>query len=137
MLPIVDLARRQSRLSKSTQKRLEHHLDRLDDLLGHQPAPSRLHGDLWSGNRRVDVRGDSWIFDPSAQVGDREVDLAMMTLFGGFLQAELDAAVADAPLPSGWRDRRRAYQAFYLLVHVVLQGAHWGRQLDDTLSGLT
>lgn len=136
MAPLLAIAHRRKLLSPRLSRKLDRHLELVESLLGHCPQPARIHGDLWGGNRRVDARAESWIYDPAAQVGDREVDLAMMSLFGGFSRAELDAVVADDPLPPGAEDRRRAYQAFYLLVHVLLQGAHWGRQLEDSLRGL-
>lgn len=125
---------RDGSLDRGLRRMLHAHRARLPELLGHDPAPARIHGDLWSGNRRVGPGGQSWIYDPAAAVGDREQDLAMMALFGGFSEREL--AVAGEGLPAGWEERRRVYQAWVLLVHVVLQGPGWAGRLREGLRGL-
>ncbi len=83
LLPLARLARDGGALSPATIERLERlavGLDRFDD----GEPPSRLHGDLWGGNRLIDRAGRSWLIDPAAHGGHREYDLAMMRLFGGF-----------------------------------------------------
>ncbi|MTV24234.1 fructosamine kinase family protein [Nitriliruptoraceae bacterium ZYF776] len=85
----------------------------------HEPAPSLLHGDLWTGN----VVGGRWLIDPAVHHGDRETDLAMLTLFGTPPAAFLAAYEDRAPLPDGWRRRRAALQLVPLLVHVRLFGS--------------
>jgi fructosamine-3-kinase len=100
--------------------RLEDACERvLPSLFDHGPAPSLVHGDLWSGN----VLDDRVLIDPAVHHGDREIDLAMLDLFGG-VPAPL-AAGYDAvwPLPDGFRRRRPAQQLYHLLVHVRLFGA--------------
>ena len=84
--------------------------------------PARLHGDLWAGNRLVDVDGRSWLIDPAAHGGHREFDLAMMRLFGGF-GADCFAAYADAyPLEPGWEGRVALHQIAPLVVHAIKFG---------------
>ncbi|MFA9429350.1 fructosamine kinase family protein [Egicoccus sp. AB-alg2] len=91
----------------------------LPDLLdAHAPAPSLVHGDLWTGNV-VDGR---WLVDPAVHHADRETDLAMLTLFGAPPPAFWSGYEAVAPLPDGWRRRRPALQLPPLLVHVRLFG---------------
>lgn len=88
------------------------------DLLDHDVQPSLLHGDLWSGNV-VDGR---WLIDPAVHHGDRELDLAMADLFGGF-PTEFWAAYREAwPLDPGWERRRSALALHYQLAHVHLFG---------------
>jgi fructosamine-3-kinase len=83
---------------------------------------ARLHGDLWSGNVLADRDGKAWLIDPAAYGGHREVDLAMLDLFGS-IPARTAAAYHELyPLADGWRGRIRLWQLFPLLVHAVLFG---------------
>jgi protein-ribulosamine 3-kinase len=81
------------------------------------PVASLLHGDLWSGNYGADAAGAAVIFDPAAYYGDRECDLAMTRLFGGF-GSEFYAAYEDAwPLDAGWQHRNDLYNLYHILNH--------------------
>jgi len=92
-------------------------------LAGHAPAASLLHGDLWSGNWTTDAAGDPWLYDPAVYYGDREADLAMTRLFGGFGQ-RFYAAYEDAwPLPTGAGLRADLYNLYHVLNHVNLFGS--------------
>ena len=103
------------------------------DLCGPPEPPALLHGDLWAGNRLVDRAGTNWLIDPAVYWGHREVDLAMMQLFGGF-GADAFAAYDEAhPLAPGWRDRVGWYQLVPLLVHAILFGGGYGRAARDVL----
>ena len=82
----------------------------------HAPAPSLLHGDLWSGNAGSLRDGTPVVFDPASYVGDREADLAMTALFGGFPPDFHAAYHAAWPLDEGYR---RARRDFYMLYHVL------------------
>lgn len=119
LVPLARLAREGVALPDgaiASLERLAGALDRFDP--GHEP-PSRLHGDLWAGNRLVDTAGASWLVDPAAHGGHREFDLAMMRLFGGF-GPECFAAYADAyPLAAGWEDRVPLHQVAPLVVHAI------------------
>lgn len=112
-------------------------LGRLDDLLaGHAPEPSLLHGDLWAGNAAGDERGRPVIFDPASYYGDRETDLAMMELFGGF-SAALAAYRAAWPVDAGYTDRRRGlYQLYHLLNHFNLFGGGYGARAREVARAL-
>jgi fructosamine-3-kinase len=84
--------------------------------------PARLHGDLWTGNVLADTDGRAWLIDPAAYGGHREMDLAMLDLFGT-IPARTAAAYHEAyPLADGWRERIALWQLFPLLVHAVLFG---------------
>ena len=97
-------------------------LERLPDILaGHQPEASLLHGDLWGGNAAA-CDGQPVIFDPAVYYGDRETDLAMMRLFGGFTGAFFDAYVGCWPLADGYQRRAALYQLYHVLNHVNLFG---------------
>ena len=93
---------------------------------GPPEPPSRIHGDLWSGNVLADRRGQPWLIDPSPYAGHREVDLAMLRLFGGLGQRTFDAYGEEHPLADGWRDRVELYQLLPLLVHAALFGGSYG-----------
>lgn len=97
----------------------------LDGLLGgHAPPASLLHGDLWAGNRAV-VGGRPVIFDPAVYYGDRETDLAMTRLFGGFGAAFYRAYDEAWPLPAGYEQRLGLYQLYHVLNHLNLFGTAW------------
>jgi fructosamine-3-kinase len=92
---------------------------------GYKPARSLLHGDLWSGNAAALADGSPVIFDPAVHVGDRECDLAMADLFGGYHSAFFKAYEAKWPLPEGWQERREFYQLYHLLNHANLFGGSY------------
>lgn len=101
--------------------------------LGPVEPPTLVHGDLWAGNRLVDRRGRSWLIDPCAHYAHREVDLAMMQLFGGFSGRVYAAYAEDFPLAAGWRERVAVFQTVPLLVHVLLFGGGYAVQAGDAL----
>lgn len=105
----------------------------LPDLCGPPEPPARLHGDLWGGNAIVDAAGGPVLVDPAVYGGHREVDLAMMRLFGGF-SARVFAAYEEAvPLAPGHAHRVGLYQLWPLLVHVNLFGAGYLGRLEEAL----
>lgn len=87
--------------------------------------PARLHGDLWTGNVLSDRSGRPWLIDPAAYGGHREVDLAMLDLFGRVSERTRAAYDEMVPLADGWRDRVGLWQLFPLLVHAVLFGGSY------------
>ena len=102
----------------------ERLLDRVPELLrGHAPKASLLHGDLWAGNAARLEDATPVVFDPAAYYGDREADLAMTELFGGFNAAFYDAYAEAAPLPAGYPRRRTLYNLYHVLNHLNLFGA--------------
>jgi fructosamine-3-kinase len=121
LLPLARLARDGRALSPRTIADLEHLAHRLAAFDTREP-PARLHGDLWAGNRLVDVDGRSWLIDPAAHGGDREFDLAMMRLFGGFAGVCFAAYAEVYPLAPGWEDRVALHQIAPLVVHAIKFG---------------
>jgi fructosamine-3-kinase len=110
--------------------RVERVVDRLPELCGPAEPPARLHGDLWSGNVMAGPDGSPWLIDPSAYGGHREVDLAMLQLFGS-PGPDLFAAYEEVtPLADGWRDRVALYQLLPLLVHAILFGGSYAAAAD-------
>lgn len=112
--------------------------ERLESLVGPPEPPSRLHGDLWGGNLHVDEGGQPCLIDPAVYGGHREIDLAMMRLFGGFSARVFEAYDEAWPLAKGHDGRVPLYQLYPLLVHVNLFGGGYvgsvARALDDALS---
>jgi fructosamine-3-kinase len=121
-------------LPSSLGRRLRRALEdgRLHDLVDHDVTPSLVHGDLWSGN----VVGGQWLVDPAVHHADRELDLAMARLFGGFPSAFWSGYEAAAPLDAGWERRLPALQLFHLLVHVRLFGAGYVPAVAERLGTL-
>lgn len=103
-------------------KEAERLLDALPLLLDHRPQPSLLHGDLWAGNLAYGPDGEPLIFDPAVYYGDRETDLAMTELFGGFGQAFYQAYQAAWPLAPGYGRRKKLYNLYHILNHANLFG---------------
>ena len=102
----------------------------------YKPRPSLLHGDLWSGNYAVDKQGIPFIFDPAVYFGDREADIAMTELFGGF-PAQFYSAYQDSfPLDAGYPARKNLYNLYHILNHVNLFDGGYlsqARQLIDQI----
>ena len=116
------------------REKFERLFAKLPELVGDPEAPARLHGDLWSGNLHVDEQGAPCLIDPAVYGGHREMDLAMMQLFGGF-SARAFAAYAEAfPLSSGHAERVLLYQLYPLLVHVNLFGRGYLGSVERALS---
>jgi fructosamine-3-kinase len=112
-------------------------LERLDDLLGdHRPAPSLLHGDLWGGNVGADTSGAPVIFDPAVYFGDREADLAMTRLFGGFSREFYDAYERAWPLPASAPERVDLYNLYHVLNHLNLFGSGYLGQAQAIIDRL-
>lgn len=131
VLPYLKLARDRGAVLPEDAARVEALLPRLPALVPDEP-PARLHGDLWNGNVLWGVGGTVHVLDPAAYGGHREVDLAMLALFGLPHLRELTDAYEDAsaalgrPLDAEWRDRLGVHQIFPLLVHAALFGGGYG-----------
>ncbi len=111
-------------------------LDRLAALIDHAPLPSLLHGDLWGGNLAFDERGAPLIYDPASYYGDREAELAMTELFGGFDRAFYAAYNAAWPLDAGYSVRKTLYNLYHVLNHLNLFGGGYGAQAERMIDHL-
>lgn len=108
---------------------VERVIDNVESLAGLVQPPSRIHGDLWSGNV-VWTNGRAMLIDPAAHGGHRETDLAMLTLFGIPHLGRILAAYNEvAPLADGWRNRMALHQLHPLLVHLALFGSGYRAQV--------
>lgn len=105
-------------------------------IAGH-PVPSLLHGDLWSGNASALADDTPVIFDPAVYYGDREADLAMTELFGGFPQAFYAAYRAAWPLSEGFETRKTLYNLYHMLNHYNLFGTGYLGQARRMIERLT
>ncbi len=122
----------QLRLAEENGFRLE--AGNIADMLGqHRPEPSLLHGDLWRGNAGFLADGTPVLFDPAVYYGDREADLAMSELFGGFPREFYAAYEAAYPLDAGYARRKRLYNLYHLLNHLNLFGDGYLEQVQATL----
>ncbi len=101
----------------------------------HRPQPSLLHGDLWSGNAGFTAEGPV-IYDPAVYYGDRETDLAMTELFGGFPREFYRAYDEAFPLPEGYEQRKHLYNLYHLLNHLNIFGGGYLAQVKGTLGFL-
>jgi protein-ribulosamine 3-kinase len=101
-------------------------------LQNHKPRPSLLHGDLWSGNAGFTAEGPV-VFDPAVYYGDREADLAMTELFGGFPREFYKAYDDTFPLPDGYERRKHLYNLYHLLNHLNLFGGGYLGQVKAAL----
>ena len=103
---------------------------RIDQLAGPPEPPARLHGDLWSGNVMAGEDGRPWLVDPAAHGGHREMDLAMLRLFGPPGPHVIPAYEEAAPLADGHEERVALWQLQPLLAHAVLFGGSYGEQVE-------
>lgn len=104
--------------------------------VGYTPIASLLHGDLWSGNAASDDAGKLTLFDPAVYFGDRESDLAMMELFGGFPARLRAAYVGVWPLAHGHEPRKVLYQLYHVLNHMNLFGSGYQSQAERMIGRL-
>ena len=102
----------------------------------YKPKPSLLHGDLWSGNWGTINNTTPVIFDPAIYYGDREADMAMTKLFGGFPQVFYDAYNYQWGLDYGFKVRQNLYNLYHLLNHLTLFGEVYLRQTIDVFEQL-
>ena len=102
-------------------------------LADHEPQPSLVHGDLWGGNASVTSAGEPVIFDPAVYWGDREVDMAMTELFGGFPPAFERGYNQAWPLEPGYENRKILYNLYHVLNHFNLFGGSYESQANQMI----
>ncbi|EGK83553.1 fructosamine kinase family protein [Microcoleus vaginatus PCC 9802] len=113
----------------------ERLLEMISQLLaGYEPQPSLVHGDLWGGNVGVTSAGEPVIFDPAAYFGDREVDIAMTELFGGFPAQFYRGYNQVWPLDAGYEQRKTLYNLYHILNHFNLFGGSYESQANQMIN---
>ena len=133
LAPQVDMARRAGLWRSGWEPMLETVYNKLPDLLPDEPGKSMLHGDLWGGNYLVAATGEAVLFDPACYYGDRETDLAMTELFGGF-GPKFYAGYREAwPLDPGYEARRDIYNLYHLINHLNLFGGSYAGSVARVL----
>jgi fructosamine-3-kinase len=127
----LKLAKRRGGSFPNTNQVIEAVRERLAD---RQPEASIVHGDLWSGNAAVTISGKPVILDPATYYGDREVDLAMTELFGGFPASFYRGYNQVWELDKGYQSRKNIYNLYHLLNHFNLFGGGYGSQASRMIS---
>ena len=127
--PQIELARRQGYLEKD----LTNFFKNIADIIP-QEAPALIHGDLWSGNYLIDNTGAPVLIDPSVSYSHREMDLAMMQLFGGFPTEVFKVYQEEFPLLPDWEERIALWQLYYLLVHLNIFGGGYLARVETIIS---
>ena len=133
----LELAK-QNGASRSLYQKGQLLIDQLDDFFSdYEPVPSLIHGDLWSGNYGFIENHVPVIFDPAVYYGDREADIAMTELFGGF-PSEFYSAYNEAwPLDKGYKQRKTLYNLYHILNHFNLFGGGYAMQAESMIDQLT
>lgn len=134
--PQLQLALRQG-MDRTLAAKGEALVERIGGLfIDYRPAPSLLHGDLWSGNAAQCSDATPVIFDPACYWGDRETDLAMAELFGGFPTSFFAAYRAAWPLDPGYESRKPLYNLYHILNHFNLFGSAYLGQAERMINRL-
>jgi len=130
--PLIDRAVARGAGSPGWRAAADRLRARWAEIAGPDEPPARLHGDLWRGNVH-DAGGEPAVIDPAVYGGHREVDLAMLALFGGLSDRLVAAYDETTPLAPGWRERLGLWQIYPLLVHAILFGGGYAASVDAEL----
>lgn len=114
-------------------KNLEQFYKQIEQMIPDEP-PALIHGDLWAGNFLVNSKDQPCLIDPAVAYAPREMDIAMMKLFGGFDEVMYQAYQESFPLEKDWEDRIALWQLYYILVHVNIFGGHYYSQAKSLMS---
>jgi fructosamine-3-kinase len=114
-------------------KNIETFFKQVERVIPKEP-PALIHGDLWSGNFLVNSQNKPCLIDPAVAYAPREMDLAMMKLFGGFDEVMYQTYQESFPLAKDWEDRIALWQLYYVLVHVNIFGGHYYSQAQSLMS---
>lgn len=131
LLPLAREAQRRGKLGNADVSLIERVASRMTELAGPAEPPARIHGDLWSGNVIAGRDGRPYLIDPVAHGGHREVDLALLRLFGGPSERCLDAYDEVYPRAEGHREREALWQLAMILLHVYLFGGAYAQQARE------
>ncbi len=129
LLPQLKLAERNGYISDKFIHAFSVFEGKLEQILrGSEELPALLHGDLWSGNFMTGSQGEPVLIDPAVYYGNREADLAMTYLFGGFNDEFYNSYMSTYPLKDGWEYRMNIYKLYHVLNHLNLFGAGYYNQ---------
>ncbi|MGK2878713.1 MAG: fructosamine kinase family protein [Solirubrobacterales bacterium] len=137
LLPLARASMQRGAFDKHDLALIERVAARLPGLAGPDEPPSRTHGDLWSGNILPSAEGTPYLIDPVAHGGHREVDLALLTVFGGPGQRCFDAYDEAFPRADGHEERKQLWQLAMILLHVCLFGGSYAGQARAIASSYT
>lgn len=124
---ILQLIEKKSKLSATEKLTYDKLLERIPSLLPSDSEPALVHGDLWSGNYVFTKQGPALI-DPAAYYADREMEFAIITMFGGYSSRFYESYQEAYPLRTDWKERNQLYQLYHLLNHYYLFGGGYGSQ---------
>ena len=124
---LINLIRKERSWSYPDDQIADTFLSNAENMLQHNPVPSLIHGDLWSGNYMYTVNGPALI-DPAACYCDREFEMGIMTMFGGFSNQVYDAYNEIYSLSHDWKERNMIYQLYHVLNHYYLFGGYYKTQ---------
>lgn len=136
LVPLISIATKEGKLEIDDVKRVEKLCYKIPEIFPIEP-PALLHGDLWSGNYLCSTASTPCIFDPSIYYGHREMDLAMMQLFGGFHTDTFKTYQEIYPLETNWKERVDICNLYPLLVHVNIFGGNYVKQVKQILAKFT
>ncbi len=132
IMPLVKLAFNQNKFNKEDVLKAENICSRFNKIFSGE-KPALVHGDLWSGNFMSNKNGNPVIYDPAVYYGNREMDIAMSLLFGGFDRSFYNYYSEIFPMQQGWKERIQLCQLYPLLVHLVLFGGHYYYNVMDCI----
>lgn len=131
--PMIKIAFEKQQLNGNDIQSFEKLYQKLPGLFNEE-SPALVHGDLWSGNYLIDTNERPYLIDPAVCYCNREFDIAMTTLFGGFDAVFYEAYDSTFPLQKGWKQRLKIWNLYPLLLHVNLFGDSYTNQVRTTLS---
>ncbi|TPR23955.1 fructosamine kinase family protein [Apilactobacillus timberlakei] len=133
--PLVNMAQKNGLWNDYRQKGYEKLKNNfISDFNERDIIPSLLHGDLWSGNFMFNEKGLPLLIDPDVFYGDREMDIGITTVFGGFNEQFYQGYNEAYPLEQGWQQRLIYYQFYYLMAHLNMFGETYGFAVDNILN---
>lgn len=123
-----DLAEKNGFVTEEFRKSFSKLENKIENIISTEEKPSLLHGDLWGGNYMIDENGNACLIDPAVYYGNREADLAMTKLFGGFDNSFYNAYKEEFPLSVGYEYRENIYRLYHVLNHLNLFGGSYYHQ---------